>query len=220
MEVVERSCNQIFEDVMPQNVNNVNIVYMKRAFIIHGWGGNPEEGWFPWAKNELEKRGFEVHVPAMPDAFGKEQPQIQPRINIIREAVGTPDENTYFIGHSIGCQSIDRYLETLPPETKIGGVVYVAGWLTLKGLEDYDEEDKEAAKPWLETPIDFEKVRKISPKSVAIFTKDDPFVDPGNAEFYKEKLGSKTIILELGEHLNDESDTKELPVVLEELLTL
>lgn len=133
----------------------------------------------------------------------------------MREAVGTPDKNTYFIGHSIGCQSIDRYLETLPPGTKIGGVIYVAGWLTLKGLEDYEEEDKEAAKPWLETPIDFEKVRMISPKSVAIFTKDDPFVDPGNAAFYKEKLGSKIIILESGEHLNDESNTKELPQVIE-----
>lgn len=188
---------------------------MKRAFIIHGWGGHPEEGWFPWAKNELEMRGFEVHVPAMPDAFGKEQPQIQPRIDVIREVVGTPDENTYLIGHSIGCQSIDRYLETLPLETKIGGVVYVAGWLTLKGLEDYEEEDKEVAKPWLETPIDFEKVRKISPKSVAIFTKDDPFVDPGNAEFYKEKLGSKTVILESGGHLNNESNTKELPEVIQ-----
>lgn len=188
---------------------------MKRVFIIHGWGENPEEGWFPWAKNELEKRGFEVFVPAMPDSFDKEQPQIESRVNAIREAVGIPDENTYFIGHSIGCQSIDRYFETLPPETKIGGVVYVTGWLTLKDIEDYEDVDKEAAKPWLETPIDFEKVRKISPKSVAIFTKDDPFVDVRNAEFYKEKLGSKTIMLETGGHLDDESNTKELPVVLE-----
>ena len=55
----------------------------------------------------------------------------------------------------------------------------------------------------------------ISPKSVAIFTKDDPFVDIQNAEFYKEKLGSTIIILESGGHLNDESNTKELPQVVE-----
>ena len=41
---------------MLENVNNVNIVHMKRAFIIHGWGGHPEERWYPWAKNELEKK--------------------------------------------------------------------------------------------------------------------------------------------------------------------
>src|SRR3990167_8432746 len=167
---------------MLENLNNANIVHMKRAFIIHGWGGNPEEGWFPWAKKELEKKGFEVYVPTMPDAYGKKQPQIEPRINAIKESVGVPDENTYFIGHSIGCQSIDRYLETLPPETKIGGVVYVAGWLTLKGLDDYE--------------------------------KNDPFVDVGNAEFFREKLGSETIVLESGGHLNDESNTKKLPEVI------
>ncbi|MEX0919214.1 MAG: alpha/beta hydrolase [Parcubacteria group bacterium] len=187
---------------------------MKRVFIIHGWGGNPEEAWFPWAKAELEKRGFEVEIPAMPDAYEKEQPTIEGRVNVIREVVGQPEENTYFIGHSIGCQSIDRYLETLPEETRIGGVVYVAGWLTLKGLEDYEEEDRSAAKPWIETTINFEKVRTISPKSFAIFTQDDPFVDVENAEFYKEKLGSQIVILESGGHLNDESNTKELPEII------
>ena len=47
---------------------------MKRVFIIHGWEGFPEEGWFPWLKNELEAKGFEVHVPNMPDS---EHPRIQ-----------------------------------------------------------------------------------------------------------------------------------------------
>ena len=40
---------------------------MKRVFIIHGWGGYPEEGWFPWLKDTLKKRKFSVEVPAMPD---------------------------------------------------------------------------------------------------------------------------------------------------------
>lgn len=187
---------------------------MKKVFIIHGWGGKPEEGWFPWAKRELEQRSFEVHIPPMPDAYEKEQPTIQGRVSAIRDAVGQPDENTYFIGHSIGCQSIDRYIETLPLKTRVGGTVYVTGWLTLKGLDDYEEEDRQAALPWIETPIDFEKVKTICPKSIALFTKDDPFVDIGNAEFYKEKLGSRIIILESGGHLNDESNTKELPEVI------
>jgi esterase/lipase len=36
---------------------------MKKVFIIHGWDGYPEEGWFPWLKKELEKKGFSVFVP-------------------------------------------------------------------------------------------------------------------------------------------------------------
>ena len=38
----------------------------RRGFLIHGWEGYPEEGWRPWLKNELEKRGFTVSVPASP----------------------------------------------------------------------------------------------------------------------------------------------------------
>src|SRR4030042_1201767 len=38
-----------------------------RVFIIHGWGGNPEEAWMPWLKKQLEISGIEVHVLAMPD---------------------------------------------------------------------------------------------------------------------------------------------------------
>ena len=29
---------------------------MQRVFIIHGWDGYPEEGWFPWLKKELEAK--------------------------------------------------------------------------------------------------------------------------------------------------------------------
>ena len=33
------------------------------------------------------------------------------------------DENTYFVGHSIGCQAIMRYLESVDVK-KIGGVLF------------------------------------------------------------------------------------------------
>ena len=40
---------------------------MKRVFIIHGWTGKPEGDWFPWLKQELETKGFQVQIPEMPD---------------------------------------------------------------------------------------------------------------------------------------------------------
>ena len=82
----------------------------RRVFIVHGWGGNPKEGWFPWLRNELEKRNFEVSVPEMPDT---NHPLIGSWVRTLAEVVGTPDSETYFVGHSIGCQTIFRYLETI-----------------------------------------------------------------------------------------------------------
>ena len=32
---------------------------MSKVVIVHGWGGTPEEGWFPWLRRELEERGHE-----------------------------------------------------------------------------------------------------------------------------------------------------------------
>lgn len=77
----------------------------KRVFIIHGWDGSPQNCWFPWLKNELEKKGFSVGVPPMPHP---EIPTISDWVNCIAVAVGQPDENTFFVGHSIGCQAILR----------------------------------------------------------------------------------------------------------------
>jgi hypothetical protein len=61
----------------------------KRAFIIHGYLGYPEEPWQPWLKVELERRGFEVALPKMPRA---DHPTISEWIGFIAKLVGQPDE--------------------------------------------------------------------------------------------------------------------------------
>ena len=107
----------------------------KRAFIIHGWDGYPQEGWFPWLKAELEQRGFTVEVPSMPHPS---KPTIEDWVNHLARLVGEPDEQTYLIGHSMGCQTILRYLASLNNQ-KIGGAVLVAGFFELMPLEKEEE---------------------------------------------------------------------------------
>ena len=71
----------------------------KRIFIIHGWSGAPEHCWFFWLKKELEQRGFFVEVPAMPHP---DEPTIEDWVEKLSSVVGEPDEQTFFVGHSIG----------------------------------------------------------------------------------------------------------------------
>lgn len=190
---------------------------MKKAFIIHGWDGYPEEGWFPWLKKELETRGFEVAVPQLPQP---EEPRIERWVPKMKDVVGMPDENTYLIGHSMGCQTIIRYLEGLPEGTKIGGAVFVAGYLKrLTNLED-DELVRDVVREWLSTPIDLKKVKSHLPKSVAIFSDNDPYVPLDNREEYEEKLGSK-IFIEHGQgHFSGSTGTTELPAALDAVIGL
>lgn len=78
---------------------------MKRVIIVHRWEGGSYDDWRPWLKTELEKRDFEVLIPDMPDT---DIPVIEKWVHRLANIVGTPDSDTYFIGHSIGCQTILR----------------------------------------------------------------------------------------------------------------
>jgi len=100
----------------------------KRVYIIHGWGGNPTEGWLVWLSKELKNRGFEVYIPEMPDTWS---PKINKWVSKINEVVEKSDRHIYFVSHSIGCQAVMRYLEQLPDNQKAGGAIFVAGWLNL-----------------------------------------------------------------------------------------
>jgi len=178
----------------------------KKIIVIHGWSGSPEDNWLPWFKSEASKLGHSVIVPKMTDT---DSPHIEKWIEELSKAVGTPDHNTYLVGHSIGCQTILRYLEKI--DKPIGGAVFVSGWFNLENIESKEEE--EIAKPWIETPIDLEKVKKVLPKSTLIISDNDPY---GAFEENKKKfteLGSKIVVLHDRGHITDEN----CPEVIEEL---
>ncbi|HYU64690.1 MAG TPA: alpha/beta hydrolase [Candidatus Paceibacterota bacterium] len=192
---------------------------MKRVFIIHGWEGSPEANWLPWLKRELESLDFEVYVPAMPQT---EHPVKKVWVEYLSNLVGTPDKNTYFVGHSIGCKAILRYLEMLPSEVKIGGALFVAGWITLTHMDDRTEKELEVIKDWINPPFRFKDIKNHLNKSIAIFSNDDPYVPlEGNMETYKDKLDSKIFIEKNAGHFTGEEDGRtEYPIILDKFLSL
>lgn len=146
----------------------------------------------------------------MPDT---DVPVIEKWVGHLRSVIGIPDEETYLIGHSIGCQTILRYLQTI--DTPTGGAVFVAGWFSLENLED--EEVKEVARPWIETPIDLEKVKKVLPKSALFISDNDPY---GAFEENKEQfsqLGTEIVVLRGAGHVTAEDGFTELPQIVEAL---
>lgn len=185
----------------------------RRVIIVHGWYGHPNEIWFPWLKRELEKKGFEMLVPQMPDPS---KPQIKKWVNKLSEVAGDAGEDTYFVGHSIGCQTIMRFLEKR--NAKVGGAVFVAGWFELMNLE---KNEIPIAKPWLETPIDFRKVKKCLGKSVAIFSDNDPYVPlVKNKNAFRKNLGSRIVVEKAKGHIGSEEKIFELPSALDAVLEM
>lgn len=190
---------------------------MKRVFIIHGWDGNPREPMLYWLKEELEKKNFDVTSPNMPHP---ETPEINSWVNKLNEITKNPDKDTYFIGHSIGCQTILRYLEKLDSNMKIGGVVLIAPFMHLDKKMLEEEGTLEIARPWIEKGIDFKKVLAHTNKYVCIFSDNDPFVSLKEKDVFKDKLNAKIIIEHNKGHFDPSSKVKEVPSILKSLLEI
>ncbi len=186
---------------------------IKRVFIIHGWDGYTDEGWFPWLKKELEQKGFDVIIPAMPHP---ENPTIKDWVSHLLNEVGKPDKNTYFVGHSIGCQTILRYIDQI--KKPIGGIVCVAPWFTLPHLRT--DEEKKIAQPWLETSLDYKNIKRRANKIIAIFSDDDPDVDVGDKKLFENRLSAKTVVEHNKGHFSGSDGIKELPSALEAVLEI
>jgi len=185
---------------------------MKRVFIIHGWTGKPNEHWLPWLGGELKKKGFEVHLPAMPET---DTPKVDLWISYLREQVGVADKDTYFVGHSIGCLAILRYLEKY--NETIGGAVLVAPWITLSPSSVSTPEDKAVADEWT-VPFNWAQLKKLCPHFTALFSEDDPDVPFNeNKPVFEKKLGAKIIVFKDRGHFLASKGVTTLPSVLEEI---
>ena len=182
---------------------------MKKVFIIHQWGGNSKEDFVPWLTTELRGTGWEVEAPDMPET---DTPTIEHWVGHLKDIAKDADEETFFVAHSIGAQTVLRFLENLG--RPVGGALFIAGWATVSGLT---EEAEVIAQPWLDTRIDFKKVRSVLPKAVAIFSDNDPYVPfEENKIIFREELGSKIVVLRGAGHITGEDGYVTIPEVFEE----
>jgi uncharacterized protein len=188
----------------------------ERAFIIHGFLGYPTEAWLPWLKAMLEKRGYQVWLPAMPHP---DRPAIPEWIDFIGKLVGEPDAKTVMIAHSLGCEAVLHYLETLGETAKsVGKTVLVASrFPTGMSPEEADKkiEGDERLKPWLIARVDPKSVRIAAGKCTVILSDNDPYVSIDEAKASFQGNLAAEIIIEHGKgHFNEDDDITELPSAL------
>jgi hypothetical protein len=145
-----------------------------------------------WLKTMLIKRGYAVVVPEMPDSA---TPRIAPWVETLQERVRSGEE-TVLVAHSIGCQAALRFLEGMPQGSGIADLVLIAPWLALdeKILREEGEEVRAVAKPWMDAPINLEKVKQHARHITAIFSDNDPYATPAQMELLKEKLKPEIVV--------------------------
>lgn len=177
----------------------------KKFILIHWWEGYPEEWWRPWLRDKLKAEWCEVIVPAMPNTA---HPKMSEWLDHLQSIVPHPDENCYFVGHSLGCITILRYLEWLNQWEKIGWVILVAGYTSNLWFTEMDS--------FFTTPINWDEINKHCDTFAVIHSDNDPWVSLHYADFFRDNLHAKVLIEHNKKHFSWDDWINELPVVFEE----
>lgn len=181
---------------------------MKRAVIVHCWGGRPEYAWYEWAQAELESRGYKVLVPLMPDT---EHPKLDAWLAKLQDVIGKSDEELVLIGHSLGTVTIMRYLEGLPDTSRISTAILVAAFTDQLGFYELEN--------FFESRLQFDRIaRKTKNGFVVIQSDDDPFISAQYGERLKSELQATLVIKHNAGHMSGAHDSPNACLELPELL--
>lgn len=176
---------------------------MKNAIILHGTGDSPNDFWFPWLKKELEKRGYEVWLPSLPNP---EFPNLKEWIPFIIKN-GKFTEETIIVGHSSGAQIILSLLEKI--DVKIKQAILVSGYA--KALrKDMDSEKNVDEYNW-------EAIKPKSQQFIFINSDNDPWTcDDKQGRIMFDNLGGMQIILHEGHmgSITHKQPYKEFPLLI------
>lgn len=185
---------------------------MKRAVILHGTDGNPIAHWQSWLRHELEKAGYEVFAPKLPN---NHTPNREVYDKFLRNS-GWDFTDNVVVGHSSGATTVLNLLSAdWFPHVK--AAVLVGTFLNEK-LTQHTELNEPGQFANLFLPnYDPEVIKKKADVFYFVHGSDDPYCDINDARELCTKLDGTFITVENGHHLGDSVGMKELPQLKEQL---
>ncbi len=123
---------------------------IERVLIIHGYGTNASECFYPWIKNKLISKGFDVELPNLPnDTYPKASDNIKYILN------GYPKKKDIIIAHSLGVPTALKMIENL--DYSIKSLYLIAGFIDTNFYDgDPDIENLENFCDW---KFNFNKIK-------------------------------------------------------------
>ena len=158
-------------------------VKIKRFVLLHGRNGDPNKNFFPWLKEKLEKDGFEVITPELPNT---QEPNDLEQAEYVRKNCKL-DEETVIIGHSFGGVVAMRLLEA---GVKVASVVFASTPLSGKYKDDELRESVTAA---LKRGFDFKKIKANSAGFRVISDVGDDVVPAEDGRELAKRLGATLV---------------------------
>ncbi len=176
---------------------------MKNANLFHGTGCNSHSYWFPYVKEELEKKDYKAWVPDLPEA---DKPDLKKWLPVALKGKYTGE--TVIVGHSAGGPLVLSVLEHI--KTPIRVAILVAGYARQKG--EWKNPEK-----ILQKSYDWNKIKQNVKELIYINSDNDPWgCNDVEGRYMFDHLGGTLIIKHEG-HMG--SDTfkqpyKEFPLLV------
>ena len=174
-------------------------------FIIHGVYSKPEENWFPWLKDELEKKGYEVFVPKFPTPIGQ---SLENWMKVIKKYDNKINSDTVMVGHSLGASFILNYLEQIDKE--IRAAILVSGFHMQIG-SPYDKINR----AFVDKKFNWERIAENCENFFVVGSDNDEFIPESITRQLAFNLDAELHIIHNGGHLNSKAGFEKFPGILE-----
>ncbi len=181
---------------------------MASVFIFHGVYGDSHENWFPWLKTELEKKGHKVFVPDFPHA---DRPQLKEWLEHLAQYERNIDEQTVFVGHSLGVAFALRYLEH--SQKKIASSFFVAPvW------EIMDNEFDSLMLTFTAAPYDWKAAKEHCANFTILQSTNDPYIMPDKTSALAKHLDVSVTVIQNAGHFNAPAGYTKFPQLRDMIL--
>ncbi len=185
---------------------------MKKAVLLHGTDGSPNDHWFPWLKKELEENGYEVFAPALPE---NHTPNRDIYEDFLKNSSWDFNDNL-LVGHSSGTTTILNLLmaDWFP---KVKASVIVGAFLNENLTKTADWYEAGQFDGLFVQEFDIEKLKRKCPEFIFVHGDNDHACDYGDAKDFCQKLDGDFITIKNGAHLSGSSGITEIPLMIEKL---
>ncbi len=167
---------------------------MQNIFLIHGSYGSPEENWFPWIKDELEKLDYKVQAPKFPTPEGQSLETWLKAFEPYREYL---TEETIFVAHSLGPAFCLAVIETL--DHPIKACFFVAGFIDFLNNPDFDKINRS----FVQRDFDWAKIKENCKNFTVFHSDNDPYVPLEQGRALARELGTDLILVPGAGHFNE-----------------
>ena len=178
---------------------------IRRVILLHGKGGTGTGAFKPWLKSRLEKLGYEVHSPDLPNST---EPNDDEQADFLQKNFKL-DASTAILGHSFGGIVALRLLER---GVNLGRIRLLEKPITPRFKDGMERSSVAEA---LQKGFDFEKIKANCGGFIALYDTNDNVVALSDGESYARELHCLLLTTKaMRSHFNDEIEPEVLRAVI------